>query len=134
MLQFGSPSMSNNVLLGDLVSIQTGAAAIVLSEGLNQKELISSFVPTVSSLEVLKHIQNAVQYGAHQQDRAINCFGIYGSGKSRLAVLIGQMLRDGVHSPEFSNFLDRLISINEESFAKKLNPQCRHDSANSARA
>jgi len=112
--------MSKPLKLIDLVTIQPGAAAIVLTEGLKQKDLISSFVPTESAISILKHIQNAVQYHGEQQDRAINCYGVYGSGKSRLAVLIGQMLRDGVHSSEFENFLDRLKSINEVQFANNL--------------
>lgn len=112
--------MSDKLKLHELVSVQTGAAAIVLSEGLCQKDLISSFVPTDSAITILKHIQNAVQYSGKQQDRAINCFGVYGSGKSRLAVLIGQMLRDGVHSKEFESFLERLNNINELQFVKNL--------------
>jgi len=112
--------MSNPLKLKELVTIHGGAAAIVLSEGLNQKGLISSFVPTESSVAILKHIHNAVQYHGEQQERAINCFGVYGSGKSRLAVLIGQMLRDGVHSPEFESFLTRLKSINESVLASNL--------------
>lgn len=108
------------VKLNELISLQTGASAIVLSEGLNQKDLISSFVPTHSAVNILKHIQSAVQYGADIQERAINCFGVYGSGKSRLAVLIGHLLRDGVHGKEFVNFLDRLESGSEVNLVKKL--------------
>lgn len=108
------------VKLNELVSVQTGAAAIVLTEGLNQKDLISTYVPTNSAVGILKHVQSAVQYGAELQERAINCYGIYGSGKSRLAVLIGHLLRDGVHGEEFSNFLDRLGGVNEGDLVKKL--------------
>lgn len=112
--------MSDKRKLHELVKVQTGAAAIVLSDGLGQKDLISSFVPTDSAISILKHIQNAVQYSGKQQDRAINCFGVYGSGKSRLAVLIGQMLRDGVHGKEFESLLERLNNINELQFVKNL--------------
>jgi hypothetical protein len=108
------------MLLRDVISIHHGPAAVVLQSGLNEPGLANTFIPTHSAIQVLRHLEKAVQYDATQELRAINCYGIYGSGKSRLAVLLGQLLRDGLGDEHFGTLLRRLASQGEGTLANKL--------------
>ena len=106
--------------LKDIINFTHESSAIVLASGLNDPSLVKSFIPTTSSIAVLKHIVKAVQPSANKEDRAINCYGIYGTGKSRLAVLIGQLLRDGINDDDLGGLLLRLEDANEPQLVQKL--------------
>lgn len=106
--------------LSDLISVQRGQSAIDLTSGLGERELAATFMPTDAAIAILRKIERAVQPDAHMQDRALNWFGTYGAGKSRLAVLVGQMLRDGVAGQEFATFLGRLSNVGESRLASAL--------------
>jgi hypothetical protein len=108
------------MLLSDLISVQRGQSAIDLTSGLEERHLAATFMPTDASIAILKKIERAVQPDANMQDRALNWFGTYGAGKSRLAVLVGQILRDGAGGKEFNIFLDRLANVGENRLASAL--------------
>lgn len=95
-------------------------AAVVLNYGLFDTSLISAFTPTRASINILKQIVKAVLPGVPQEQRAMNWFGSYGSGKSHLGVLVGQLLRDGAHIPAFSEFLRKLKNFGEKKLAQEL--------------
>ena len=109
-----------SLTLNDLISIQHSPAAVVLQTGLSDLTLADTFVPTHSSIQVLSHLERAVQLAATQEERAINCYGTYGAGKSRLGVLIGQILRDGLVSEQFDKVLGRLETVGQEKLSKRL--------------
>lgn len=109
-----------NMKLSDLISVQRSQSAIELTSGLGERELVATFMPTDAAIAILRKIERAVRPDANLQDRALNWFGTYGAGKSRLAVLVGQMLRDGVAGPEFTQFLGRLSNVGESRLASAL--------------
>lgn len=106
--------------LSDIVSVRREQAAIVLEDGLKNKALAGTFTPTQASVMILKKVLRAVAPDAAFNERAFNWYGTYGAGKSRLAVLVGQALGNGVGSPEFATFLSRLTDISEATLAKSL--------------
>jgi hypothetical protein len=109
-----------NIKLSDLIRVQRSQSAIELTSGLGERDLIATFMPTDAAISILRKIERAVQPDANVQDRALNWFGTYGAGKSRLAVLVGQMLRDGVAGAEFDQFLGRLTNVGEDRLASAL--------------
>lgn len=106
--------------LSDIVSVRREQAAIVLEDGLKNKALAGTFTPTQASVMILKKVLRAVAPNAAFNERAFNWFGTYGAGKSRLAVLVGQALGNGVGGPDFETFLNRLTDIGEATLAKSL--------------
>jgi hypothetical protein len=103
--------------LRDIVTINTTCrdAAIRLDDGLSARAeaLVDQFTPTHSSIAILWHLQKAVLANAPQQSRAIIWHGVYGSGKSHLGVVAGQLLRNGTGSSAILGFLDRLRNQGE---------------------
>lgn len=108
--------------LGDWVQFGVDAtpAAIVLQTGLKEEVLTETFTPTHSAVRVLNYLSKAVLPDARPEMRAMNWWGTYGAGKSRLAVLAGQLLRDGAHSRAFETFLLHLENFNERKLADDL--------------
>ncbi|NOR80881.1 MAG: hypothetical protein GQ529_08625 [Methyloprofundus sp.] len=108
--------------LKDIIQINATSndAAIVLESSLGNQQLVQSFAPTQAAVKVLQHISKAVLPQATQEDRAINLFGNYGSGKSHLAVLMAQLLRDGSGSSEFEGLFQRLSNFGELKLAENL--------------
>ena len=108
--------------LSDLIQINqhSGDAAVNVARSLSNHNLVDSFSPTKAAVMVLKHLQEAVLPAAPQQDRALNVFGSYGSGKSHLSVVIAQLLRDGCGDVSFSHFFERLNHFGEAQLAEKL--------------
>lgn len=109
--------------LRDLIQINqhSSDAAVNLARSLSNHNLVESFSPTKAAVMVLKHLQEAVLPAAPQQNRALNVFGSYGSGKSHLSVVIAQLLRDGCGDVSFSHFFERLNHFGEVQLAEKLN-------------
>jgi cell division protein FtsB len=111
------------IKLGEIIELNKThrqEAAIVLDKGLFNQNLVTAFTPTQASVKILKRLVQIVLPGVPPEQRTINCFGSYGSGKSHLGVLIGQLLRDGAHSPEFAIFLRKLEDFGEPELAKAL--------------
>jgi hypothetical protein len=106
--------------LSDIVSVRREQAAIVLEDGLKNKALAGTFTPTQASVMILKKVLRAVAPNAAFNERAFNWYGTYGAGKSRLAVLVGQALGNGVGGPDFETFLNRLTDIGEATLARSL--------------
>jgi len=95
-------------------------AAVVLDYGLSDSSLISAFTPTHASINILKLLVQAVLPGTPQEQRAMNWFGSYGSGKSHLGALAGQLLREGIDRPEFAELLRKLENVGELKLADAL--------------
>lgn len=108
--------------LNDLIQINSTNtdAAIVVNRGLNNHNLVDSFAPTKSAVAVLKHLREAVLPTATQEQRALNIFGSYGSGKSHLAVVMAHLLRDGSGDIAFEHFFERLRNFGESTLAENL--------------
>jgi hypothetical protein len=106
----------------DIVEISSdhGQAAVVLEHELNNASLVGGYSPTQASIKVFKHISKAVLPTASKEQRALNIYGSYGSGKSHLSVVIAQLLRDGASTPCFEQFKNRLNNINENELSKEL--------------
>ncbi len=105
--------------LSDLIQInqRSSDAAVNLARSLSNHNLVESFSPTKAAVTVLKHLREAVLPNASQQDRALNVYGSYGSGKSHLSVVIAQLLRDGCGDVSFIHFFERLNHFGEAQLA-----------------
>ena len=77
-------------------------------------------MPTQSAIQVFRHVCKAVLPEAAQEQRAINLYGSYGSGKSHLAVVLAQLLRDGASSDGFNQLADRIKQSGNEDLANSL--------------
>lgn len=108
--------------LGDIISIKPhiNDAAIVLDKGISNSSLVGSFMPTKASLKVFEHLSKAVSPSATQEQRAINIYGSYGSGKSHLAVVIAHLLKFGADGEGFEQLLSKISSSKNESLAKNI--------------
>lgn len=113
-------------LLSDIIEINPSESSVIVVENsLANQKLVASFAPTKAVVKVLKHLREAVlppekEAQTHPEKRAINLFGSYGSGKSHLAVVIAQLLRDGSGSAEFDGFFQRLSHFGEPELAQRL--------------
>lgn len=108
--------------LHDVIKInpeQTNAA-IVVEQGLSNNALVAHYTPTQASIQVFDHFCKAVLPSATQEQRAINLYGSYGSGKSHLAVVLAHLLRDGAYTSGFELFLNRLHQVNQSQLAENL--------------
>jgi len=108
--------------LHDVIRINTDQnnAAILLDQGISDNSLVGSYMPTQSAIQVFKHVCKAVLPEATQEQRALNLYGSYGSGKSHLAVVLAQLLRDGASSDGFNTLADRIKHTGNESLASSL--------------
>jgi hypothetical protein len=109
-------------VLADIIEINTTQtdAAIDLNRSLDNQNLIRCFAPTKAAINVFEHICKAALPQATQEQRAINLFGNYGSGKSHTAVILAQLLRDGCEGVAFSGLFQRLNNFGEVELAKRL--------------
>ncbi len=110
--------------LSDLIRIDHSLrdAAIRLDDGLlvHAEKLVDAFTPTHSSVSILLNVQKAVLANASQQLRAMIWHGVYGSGKSHLSVLVGELLSHGTSSESMRGFLVRLRNVGESKLADAL--------------
>ncbi len=108
--------------LCDIVTIARRDAAIRLDDGLSAhaEALVDAFTPTRSSITILTHVQKAVLANAPQQSRTMIWHGIYGSGKSHLGVLVGELLRNGIGTNAMRGFLDRLRNQGESRLCEEI--------------
>ncbi|MDC9727752.1 MAG: hypothetical protein PSN04_00290, partial [Methyloprofundus sp.] len=108
--------------LHDVIRINTDQnnAAILLDQGISDNSLVGNYMPTQSAIQVFKHVCKAVLPEATQEQRALNLYGSYGSGKSHLAVVLAQLLRDGASSDGFNKLADRIKHKGNEALANSL--------------
>lgn len=108
--------------LHDVIQINSEytSAAIVLEQGISDNALVAHYTPTHASIQVFEHFCRAVLPDATQEQRALNLYGSYGSGKSHLAVVLAQLLRDGANTPGFSQLINRLQQAGKTTLAEKL--------------
>ena len=109
-------------VLAEIIKIneQQTNAAIDFNRDCQQSSLISGFSPTKSTIKVFEHIDAAVQRDAKQQQRAINLFGSYGSGKSHLAVVLAQLLQHGCDAQGFDALFERIEHFASPKLAQNL--------------
>jgi energy-coupling factor transporter ATP-binding protein EcfA2 len=109
-------------LLADIIEINATQtdAAISVERSLDNQDLIRCFAPTRAAANVFRHLCLAVLPQATQEHRAINLWGNYGSGKSHLAVLLAQLLRDGSGGEAFAGLFQRLSNFGEAKLAQNL--------------
>lgn len=108
--------------LAEIIKINEGQtdAAIDFTRDLSRPNLISGFSPTKSTIKVFEHINDAVQPGAKQQQRAMNLYGAYGSGKSHLAVVLAQLLQHGCDAPGCDLLLEHIEQFASTTLAQSL--------------
>ncbi|MGZ8151584.1 MAG: hypothetical protein ACXW1W_00485 [Methylococcaceae bacterium] len=108
--------------IADIIEIneQKTPAAIELNRDLANQNLIYSFAPTKSAIKVFDHLSKAVLPQATQEQRAINLHGPYGSGKSHLAVVLAQLLRDGSGAEGFAGLFERIKNFATPNLAEDL--------------
>lgn len=108
--------------LADIIEIndQQTAAAIDFDRDSNNQHLIHSFSPTKSAIQIFNHLSAAVLPPATQEQRAINLYGPYGSGKSHLAVVLAQLLRDGSGAEGFAGLFERIKNFSSAKPAEDL--------------
>lgn len=108
--------------LHDVIQInpEQTSAAIILEQGISNNALVAHYTPTQAAIQVFKHLAEAVLPSAKFEQRALNLYGSYGSGKSHLAVVLAQLLRDGASTKGFSKLIERLCLAGENQLADKL--------------
>lgn len=108
--------------LHDVIQIKPEhtSAAIVLEQCVSDNALVAQYTPTQASIQVFEHFCLAVLPSATSEQRAINLYGSYGSGKSHLAVVLAQLLRDGAKTPGFTRLMTRLEQAGNKQLAEKL--------------
>jgi len=108
--------------LHDVIKINTEqtSAAIVLEQGVSDNGLVGQYTPTQAAIQVFDHLCHAVLPQATQEQRALNLYGSYGSGKSHLAVVLAQLLRDSANSDGFSKLLSRLHQAGQVKLAQTM--------------
>lgn len=108
--------------LHDVIQINPDhtSAAIVLEQGVSNNALVAHYTPTQASIQVFEHFCHAVLPAATPEQRALNLYGSYGSGKSHLAVVLAQLLRDGANTPGFAQLISRLQQAGKNQLAEKL--------------
>ncbi|MBV5275044.1 MAG: hypothetical protein JZU52_15840 [Lamprocystis purpurea] len=110
--------------LCDIVNVDASRrdAAIRLDDGLSgrARALVDAFTPTHSSIGILSHLQKAVLANAQKEWRAMIWHGVYGSGKSHLGVLVGELVRNGTGTDAMMGFLDRLTSQGESRLCESI--------------
>lgn len=121
--------------LHDVIQINSEhtSAAIVLEQGISDNALVAHYTPTQASVQVFEHFCRAVLPDATQEQRALNLYGSYGSGKSHLAVVLAQLLRDGANTPGFSQLINRLQQAGNSTLAERLKTTFLPNSDNEAR-
>lgn len=87
---------------------QSTSSAIQVGQSLQDDSLLSGYAMTDSAAKVFNHIAEAVLPQATPDQRAINIYGSYGSGKSHLAVVLSRLLRDGATDKGFDSLISRL--------------------------
>lgn len=97
-------------------------AAIRLDDALlaQAETLVDVFTPTHSSIAILRNLQRAVLASAPRESRVMIWHGVYGSGKSHLGVLIGELLRRGTTTEAMRGFLTRLSNLGESALSEAL--------------
>jgi energy-coupling factor transporter ATP-binding protein EcfA2 len=108
--------------LADIIEInaQQTDSAIVFDRDSDNQHLIHSFSPTTSAIQIFNHFSTAVLPQATQEQRAINLHGPYGSGKSHLAVVLAQLLRDGSGAEGFAGLFERIKNFSTAKTADDL--------------
>ncbi len=113
--------------LADIIKIndQPTAAAIDINRDLTDPNLIYSFAPTKSAIKVFDHLSKAVTplsttEKITQEQRAINLYGPYGSGKSHLALVLAKLLCDGSGAVGFAGLFERIKSFSTVKLANDL--------------
>jgi len=73
--------------LSDLITVRPGAEPYInFEKSLKNDAVCSGFVPVQSTLDVFGFLKEAT--ATHAISRAAICYGTYGSGKSRLCVVL----------------------------------------------
>jgi hypothetical protein len=102
------------------LNLQYTSAAIVLEQGISDSNLVAHYTPTRAAVQVFEHFCRAVLPDATKEQRSLNLYGSYGSGKSHLAVVLAQLLRDGADTPGFSQLINRLQHAGNSILAERL--------------
>ncbi len=108
--------------LHDIIQINPNhtSAAVVLEQGVSDSSLVKHYTPTQASIHVFEHFCHAVLPSATPEQRALNLYGSYGSGKSHLAVVLAQLLHDGANTPGFNQLISRLQQAGKSQLAENL--------------
>ncbi len=69
--------------------------------------VVSGYIPVKSTVDVIKFLRNATS-AQTTEGRGIICWGNYGTGKSRLCVLLARLFRDGFDCKALQPVLGRL--------------------------
>jgi len=93
--------------LNDLVTICPSAEPYInFEKSLKSDPVCSGFVPVQSTLDVFAFLEEAT--ATHATSRAAICYGTYGSGKSRLCVVLARLLSEGFDAQPLKPVWDRM--------------------------
>ena len=101
--------------------------AINLYLSLNKKDKIESYIPTKSSVDILKTYVNAVLENKHQSTILI---GSYGKGKSHLLLILLSLLsmeKNKENNETIENLLQKIKAVDEEAYSIVHNAWNNHD-------
>ena len=89
---------------------------------------MAEYVPTKTSLNILKDIFNDITKNATNKQASRLIYGVYGTGKSSLLTVLASILNKTVSQETYSQFLNKAKSIDEQltdeinNYLKNSNP------------
>ena len=94
--------------LNDLVTVYHNEKPFVDFElSLDNDDVVGGYVPVKSTLDVLRFLtETAGNYASYA--RAVNCYGTYGTGKSKLCAVLARLFRDGFECAALKPIWSRL--------------------------
>ena len=80
---------------------------IDFEKSIDDDQVVSGYIPVKSTIDVIKFLRKATS-AQTTEGRGIICWGNYGTGKSRLCVLLARLFRDGFDCKALQPVLERL--------------------------
>jgi len=105
--------------LSDLIAVRASAQPYInFQDSLKNDSVCSGFVPVQSTLDVFSFLREAT--ATHATSRAAICYGTYGSGKSRLCVVLARLFSEGFDAKPLAPVWDRMDKRGWGNELKKL--------------
>jgi hypothetical protein len=106
--------------LNELVTVyQNEKPTVDFELSLDNDDVVGGYVPVKSTLDVLRFLTETTgNYASYA--RAVNCYGTYGTGKSKLCTVLARLFRDGFECPALQPVWNRLQARGEDAILTSL--------------
>src|SRR5262245_2691234 len=106
--------------LNELVTVYANEKPFVdFEQSLDDDAVVGGYVPVKSTLDVFRFLTETTgSYASYA--RAINCYGTYGTGKSKLCTVLARLFRDGFDCKALQPIWNRLQARGEGNVLTEL--------------